>query len=60
MTIVNSRNFTVKIDGIEHKVLVPFADMFNHSPSNPQANWKYDNSKNGFVMEALVDIEKGD
>ena len=43
-TVVNSRNFSLKLDGEEIPCLVPFADMINHKAVR-QAEWNYDKAR---------------
>ena len=42
------------------KGIVPLADMFNHDFEEKQLMYFYDNDNNGFVVEALWDIKKGE
>lgn len=56
--IVSSRLFGVAINKIKTDVLVPYADMLNHSPQN-QTSWYYDDLVESFVVEAIDTIKKG-
>ena len=57
--LVISRNFGVTRQGVETNIQVPIADMFNTKhPKN--ALWYYEDSRNGFVVEAVNDIKKGE
>ena len=57
-TAVCSRIFGVTIDGNKTDALVPFADMINHRIPK-QSSWVFSQNDNGFVMEAITDIERG-
>jgi hypothetical protein len=57
---VDSRGYTVKIKGESTMVLVPFADMLNHSGTSSQAKWYYDEKLQGFCVKAEEDIARGD
>ena len=57
--LVISRNFGVTIRGLETNIQVPIADMFNtRTPKNTL--WYYEDSKNGFIVEAVTDVKKGE
>lgn len=56
--LIVSRNFKVDRHGVKTNSQVPLADMFNtRNPYNVM--WKYDNNRNGFVVEANHYIKKG-
>ncbi len=57
-SLVSSRNFSLNINGVENNVLVPLADMLNHS-NNAKTKWYYDNTKKGYMMVLNENIEKG-
>lgn len=57
--ILSSRTFAMTIDGEATDGLVPFADMLNHK--RPQrTTWRYDSTANGFVVQTLEDIGRGE
>lgn len=59
--LVRSRALKVKIDGVESKVIVPLADMFNyHYEKVGQTSWKFDQASDCFVINAERDISLGD
>ena len=41
-------------------VMVPFADMMNHSQEDHNTRFDYDPNEKAFVLTALRDIEKGE
>ena len=54
--LVISRNFGVTRHGTETNIQVPIADMFNtRTPKN--SLWYYDDTRNGFIVEAVSDIK---
>mmetsp|Transcript_15397 Transcript_15397/g.15375 ORF Transcript_15397/g.15375 Transcript_15397/m.15375 type:complete len:490 (+) Transcript_15397:259-1728(+) len=55
---VSSRIFGMQIDGNKTDGFVPLADMLNHRRPR-QTTWSYEESKNGFIIEAMEDIERG-
>jgi len=55
---VSSRIFGMQIEGNKTDGFVPLADMLNHRRPR-QTTWSYEDSKNGFVIEAMEDIERG-
>jgi len=56
--LVISRNFGVTMNGTETNLQVPLADMFNtETPKN--ALWYYDDSRHGFIVDAVADVQKG-
>jgi histone-lysine N-methyltransferase SETD3 len=57
-TYVFSRCFAVKIDGNDTSVMVPYADMCNHSNS-ANTSWEFDNRRNAFTVTALNKIVGG-
>jgi protein-histidine N-methyltransferase len=56
---VSSRIFGMQIDEIKTDGFVPLADMLNHRRPR-QTSWNYDQSRNGFVIDALENIERGE
>ena len=59
--LVISRIFFVKIHGIDDRIMVPFADMFNHHYKKiGQTFWKYDDKSDSFVVTAKHPIPSGD
>lgn len=56
---VASRIFGMDIDGVKTDGFVPLADMLNHRRPR-QTSWTYDQVKDGFVIEALEDIQRGE
>jgi histone-lysine N-methyltransferase SETD3 len=48
-TTINSRVFSIKINEVEHRALVPYADMLNHKVPK-MTHWFYSDEKKGFVM----------
>jgi histone-lysine N-methyltransferase SETD3 len=56
---VSSRIFSIEVQGKVTDAFVPLADMLNHRRPR-QTNWTYDDSKGGFIVEAVEDIEKGE
>lgn len=55
---VSSRIFGMQIDGIKTDGFVPLADMLNHRRPR-QTTWSYEESKNGFIIDAMEDIDRG-
>lgn len=53
--LVGSRNFGIKIDGINRTAMIPASDMLNHSP-NPNVDWFYNTNKNCFIMKSNSNI----
>jgi hypothetical protein len=56
---VVSRNFRLKIDGREARVLVPFVDMLNHE-YGPNTRWEYDPDGQVFCLTAQRDYQPGE
>jgi len=59
MSLVSTRNFTVKVGDSLERLMVPFADMMNHH-EQPNTKWFFNNDINSFQMDATQDIELGD
>jgi len=57
--MVSSRIFGMNINGKKTDGFVPMADMLNHKRPK-QTSWTYSDEKNGFVIEALKDIDRND
>jgi len=57
-SLVSSRNFSLYIDGEENSVMVPLADMLNHSNS-ADTHWTYNTSLNAYQMTATKKIKVG-
>lgn len=55
----SSRIFGLNIDNIKTDAFVPLADMLNHRRPK-QTSWSYSDEKQGFVIESLEDISRGD
>ena len=58
MMIVTSRIFSFRVDGVEMKGLLPFADMVNHQQVG-NSSWMYDDDRQGFIIVALDNIKNG-
>lgn len=56
---VSSRIFGMDIDEVKTDGFVPLADMLNHRRPR-QTSWTYDQAKDGFIIEALEDIQRGE
>lgn len=54
-TLVGSRNFGIRIDGIKRVAMIPLSDMLNHD-MNPNIKWYYDNNKAQFIMKTNSSI----
>jgi hypothetical protein len=54
-TLVGSRNFGIRIDGIKRVAMIPLSDMLNHD-MNPNIRWYYDNNKAQFIMKTNSSI----
>lgn len=40
---------------------VPYADMLNHeAPSKLNCRWRWDDAQHGFIVEAVLDIPRGE
>ena len=59
MMLTYSRSFGVKINNKEVMVMVPLADMHNHS-FDRQGYWTFDEKTKSFQIKANADIKKGD
>lgn len=57
--MVSSRIFGMNIEGIKTDGFVPMADMLNHKRPK-QTTWQYTDEKQGFVIEALHDINRNE
>jgi histone-lysine N-methyltransferase SETD3 len=55
---VSSRIFGMEIDGVKTDGFVPLADMLNHKRPR-QTSWSYDQAKDGFIIEANEEIDRG-
>lgn len=55
----SSRIFGIEIHGKKTDAFVPLADMLNHRRPK-QTTWNFVDDKDGFVIESLEDIERGD
>jgi hypothetical protein len=54
--LVKSRLFTANQST---RYLVPYIDMANHSQTK-NTKWSFNQTKNGFVLESVQDIKKGE
>lgn len=59
VALVASRNFTIRPKGRVERVMVPFADMLNHS-TTPNTKWSYDDNTSTFQVRATQDVDIGD
>jgi len=57
--MVASRIFGINVEGVKTDGFVPYADMLNHKRPI-QTRWFYTDDRQGFVIEALEDIKRGD
>ena len=57
-SLVSSRNFSLYIDGEENSVMVPLADMLNHS-NVADTHWTYNNNLECYQMTATKPIKIG-
>ena len=57
--MIASRIFGITIDGHKTDALVAYADMLNHKRPR-QTAWSYSDEHEGFIIEALDDIPRGD
>ena len=57
--MVCSRIFGIEIEGVKTDGFVPYADMLNHKRPR-QTAWTYTDDREGFIIEALEDIKRGD
>ena len=56
---VSSRIFGMQIDTVKTDGFVPLADMLNHRRPR-QTSWNYDQERQGFVIDAMENIERGE
>ncbi len=56
--IVSSRIFGITVNGVKTDGFVPYADMLNHKRPR-QTTWYYSDERQGFVIEACDDLERG-
>lgn len=57
--MVCSRIFGIEIEGVKTDGFVPYADMLNHKRPR-QTAWTYTDEREGFIIEALEDIKRGE
>ena len=57
--MVGTRNFGRPDYIFDLSTMVPFLDLLNHSDKN-NTHWFYDEKKNGYILIAIRDIEKGE
>lgn len=57
--MVASRIFGISIKGHKTDAFVAYADMLNHRRPR-QTSWQYCDKREGFIIEALEDIKRGD
>ena len=57
--MVASRIFGIQIDGVKTDGFVAYADMLNHKRPR-QTSWTYTDDRQGFIIEAMEDIRRGD
>jgi len=57
--MVSSRIFGMNIEGVKTDGFVPMADMLNHKRPK-QTTWTYTDEKEGFVIEAIGDIQRNE
>ena len=57
--MIASRIFGIQIDNHKTDALVAYADMLNHKRPR-QTAWSYSDEHEGFIIEALDDIPRGD
>lgn len=57
--MVASRIFGIQIDGVKTDGFVAYADMLNHKRPR-QTSWTYTDDRQGFIIEALEDIKRGE
>ena len=56
--LVASRIFGISVEGHKTDGFVPYADMLNHKRPR-ETSWTYDDDRGGFIIDAIVDIERG-
>eukprot|EP00826_Nyctotherus_ovalis_P023192 TRINITY_DN17842_c0_g1_i3.p1 TRINITY_DN17842_c0_g1~~TRINITY_DN17842_c0_g1_i3.p1 ORF type:complete len:353 (-),score=107.19 TRINITY_DN17842_c0_g1_i3:105-1163(-) len=60
-TLVISRIFYVKMNGVIERVMVPLADMFNHHYERVgETSWCYNDKEEAFTVSAVKPIAAGD
>lgn len=57
--MVASRIFGIQINGHKTDAFVAYADMLNHRRPR-QTSWQYCDRRQGFIIEALEDIKRGE
>ena len=57
--MVASRIFGIQVEGVKTDGFVPYADMLNHKRPR-QTSWTYTDDRQGFIIEALEDIKRGE
>lgn len=57
--MVSSRIFGITVNGVKTDGFVPLADMLNHRRPR-QTTWYYDDNREGFIIDACDDIQRGD
>ena len=57
--MVASRIFGIEVEGVKTDGFVPYADMLNHKRPR-QTSWSYTDDRQGFIIEALEDIKRGE
>ena len=57
--MVCSRIFGIQVNGVKTDGFVPYADMLNHKRPR-QTSWTYTDDREGFIIEALEDIKRGE
>ena len=57
--MVASRIFGIQVEGVKTDGFVPYADMLNHKRPR-QTSWTYTDEREGFIIEALEDIKRGE
>lgn len=57
--MVSSRIFGIQVEGVKTDGFVAYADMLNHKRPR-QTTWSYTDDMQGFIIEALDDIKRGE
>ena len=57
--MVSSRIFGIQVEGVKTDGFVAYADMLNHRRPR-QTTWTYTDEREGFIIEALEDINRGE
>ena len=57
--MVSSRIFGIQVEGTQTDGFVAYADMLNHKRPR-QTAWTYTDERQGFIIEALDDIKRGE